>query len=37
MYYQLVIDMQIMVSNVCGSSSAYGYDRRFNGGGGKDL
>lgn len=35
--YQLIIDMQKVVSQVCGGSNAYGYDRRFMGGGAKDL
>lgn len=34
---QLIIDMHIVVSQRCGGSAAYGYDRRFNGGGVKDL
>lgn len=37
LWYQLIIDMQIVVSQRCGGSDAYGYDRRFLGGGVKDL
>ena len=37
LWYQLIIDMQTVVSQRCGGSHAYGYDRRFNGGGVKDL
>lgn len=34
--YQLIIDMHTVVSNKCGQS-AYGFDRRTNGGGANDL
>lgn len=34
---QLIIDMQIVVSQRCSGSAGYGYDRRFQGGGAKDL
>jgi hypothetical protein len=37
LWYQLIIDMQTVVSQRCGGSDAYGYDRRFLGGGVKDL
>jgi hypothetical protein len=35
--YNLIIEMQTVVSVTCQGSSGYGYDRRTNGGGAADL
>jgi hypothetical protein len=35
--YNLIIEMQTVVSVTCQGSTGYGYDRRTNGGGANDL